>query len=69
MWDIISRDFFLNLSSQWDFYGAPNPFAVPANFYDPSYVPDDQWFKINVPGNWELQGFDIPRYCITRVRE
>lgn len=22
----------------------------------------NEWTEINVPGNWELQGFDIPRY-------
>jgi hypothetical protein len=35
---------------------------VPADFFSPSYVPGPEWFSVNVPGNWELQGFDIPRY-------
>ena len=27
-WDVKSRDYFLNLSGSWEFYGAPNPFDV-----------------------------------------
>ena len=55
-----------NLAGSWDFYGAATPSVVPANFHQPSYVIGDDWRKMTVPGIFELQGFNIPRY--TNIR-
>ena len=41
----------------------PRTPQIPQGFWDPSYVPGAGWTQINVPGNFELQGFDIPRYA------
>lgn len=58
-----NRSYFINISGSWQFLGAPTPDQAPADFHLLDYVPNpEQWRAINVPGNWELQGFDIPRY-------
>lgn len=57
-----SRRRVANLAGNWDFYGAMTPAAVPAGFYDEKYPVGEGWRKMTVPGIFELQGFDIPRY-------
>lgn len=59
-----TRERLVNLSgTAWLFFGAPTPAQVPEGFWRPEYVPQPgAWRDIVVPGNWELQGFDIPRY-------
>jgi beta-galactosidase len=56
----------LNSPSQsepaWKFHLAPRPEEVPPGFYRPDFN-DAGWSDIQVPGNWQLQGFaDIPIY-------
>jgi beta-galactosidase len=50
---------FLLLNGLWDFKFAFKPDDAPADFYK-SRV--SGWDKIEVPSNWELKGYDIPRY-------
>lgn len=50
-----------NLNGQWQFFYAPNPAGIPDDFYQPDFDVRD-WGGIQVPGNWQLQGYDIPRY-------
>lgn len=52
---------FLSLNGEWAFRWARNPEQRPAGFQDPDFDVSG-WGRIAVPGNWELQGFDIPHY-------
>ncbi|WP_423140770.1 glycoside hydrolase family 2 TIM barrel-domain containing protein [Parablastomonas sp. CN1-191] len=52
---------FLSLNGQWAFHWAKNPGHRAAGFEKPGYDVS-AWPKIAVPGNWELQGYDIPHY-------
>ncbi|MFL5739387.1 MAG: glycoside hydrolase family 2 TIM barrel-domain containing protein [Flavisolibacter sp.] len=49
----------ISLNGQWDFYFAPKPDDAPRDFYQ-SRV--SGWNKIEVPGNWEMEGYDKPIY-------
>lgn len=51
----------ISLNGTWKFNYAKNPESRPVEFYKPSYNPKG-WSKIEVPGSWELQGFDSPIY-------
>lgn len=48
------------LNGEWEFYLAPNPLAAPP-FQRPDFD-TTAWDRIRVPGNWQLQGYDIPYY-------
>jgi beta-galactosidase/beta-glucuronidase len=52
---------FKLLNGAWRFAYAPSPAAAPQDFYRPDYD-DGAWATIAVPGNWQMQGYDIPRY-------
>jgi len=50
------------LNGSWKFQLVPNPEAVPNGFQNEAFDVSG-WANINVPGNWQLQGFDdIPIY-------
>ncbi|RME75882.1 MAG: DUF4981 domain-containing protein [Chloroflexi bacterium] len=49
------------LNGKWRFHLAPNPDAAPPDFPRPDYD-DSGWDTVTVPGNWQLQGYDIPYY-------
>jgi beta-galactosidase len=49
----------LSLNGQWDFSFAIKPSDAPKDFYK-SRV--SGWKKIQVPGSWEMQGYDKPIY-------
>lgn len=51
----------LPLTGGWKFYWARNPTAVIKNFYQADFN-DQPWVDVQVPGNWELQGFGFPYY-------
>ncbi len=51
----------LSLDGTWRFHLAPAPERVPAGFWEPGFD-DAGWAPIQVPGNWELQGFGKPIY-------
>ncbi len=53
--------FFRLLNGDWRFHWAPNPAAAPADFYRQD-LDADSWSTIAVPGNWQMQGYGIPRY-------
>ncbi|MBE0697274.1 MAG: DUF4981 domain-containing protein, partial [Anaerolineaceae bacterium] len=60
--DRTASPFFLSLNGEWQFFVAPNPPSSPAGFEDPGFTANS-WDKIQVPGNWQLQGnYDIPIY-------
>ncbi len=49
------------LNGQWKFQLVAMPEAVDSDFITPEFD-DSQWADIQVPSNWQLQGFDKPIY-------
>ncbi len=49
------------LNGKWDFLYSKNPESRPKDFFKKGYRTKG-WSKIEVPGSWELQGFDAPIY-------
>jgi beta-galactosidase len=56
-----SSPYFKLLNGEWKFACAPNPASAPTGFHEPGYDVS-AWDSIAVPGNWQLQGYDIPMY-------
>ena len=52
---------YLSLNGVWKFHFSENPAAAPANFFQ-SRFDDHAWGSINVPGNWEMQGYGDPMF-------
>ena len=50
-----------SLDGVWKFKLVKKPSLALNDFFKPSYNVND-WQNINVPGSWELQGFDAPIY-------
>ncbi|RAP75135.1 glycoside hydrolase family 2 TIM barrel-domain containing protein [Paenibacillus montanisoli] len=55
----------LSLNGKWQFAFAETPSKRIANFYEESFD-HSGWDEINVPGHWQLQGYDYPQY--TNIR-
>jgi len=49
------------LNGKWKFNWVKKADDRPYDFYKPEYNVDE-WDEIDVPGNWELQGYGIPIY-------
>ncbi|MGC8545686.1 MAG: glycoside hydrolase family 2 TIM barrel-domain containing protein [Athalassotoga sp.] len=49
------------LNGKWKFHLSKNPAERPADFYKTSYDVS-KWNEINVPGEWQMQGYDYPIY-------
>lgn len=49
------------LNGQWKFYYANTPEGIPANFYEEKFS-DGKWSMIEVPSNWEMQGYGDPLF-------
>ena len=47
------------LNGQWKFHLSPTVEQVPAGFYQDGFD-DSAWPAVEVPGNWQLQGFNDP---------
>lgn len=52
---------YQSLNGTWKFHWAPTPDKSPRNFYNPDFD-DRHWADIQVPGNWQTQGFGTPIY-------
>ncbi len=52
---------FRLLNGDWRFTLAPRPEAVTADFYVPDFDASG-WDNLPVPGNWQMHGYDQPRY-------
>ncbi len=59
--DRSASPFFLSLNGEWDFFYSTDPDAVVEN---PTAA---QWDRIEVPGNWTLQGYDRPIYTNVKM--
>lgn len=51
----------VSLDGQWYFNWVKEPSLRPVDFYRTDYDVS-QWSRITVPGNWQMQGWDIPIY-------
>ncbi len=49
----------IDLNGIWDFHLAPTPEAAQARLAKPDRI---RWNTIQVPGNWEMQGYGKPHY-------
>ena len=56
---------YLSLNGTWKFNWVKNPEDRPRNFHHLSYN-DKSWGTIQVPGNWETQGYGYPIYLDER---
>lgn len=56
---------YLSLNGLWQFHCAVNPASRPKCFYQEEYDVSG-WHTIQVPGNWEAQGFDKAIYLDER---
>ena len=52
---------YKSLNGQWKFHWVKKPSDRPVDFYKTDYDVSN-WVDIEVPGNWELQGFGLPIY-------
>lgn len=46
----------ISLNGTWKFLYSESPYDVPKDFFSPSFN-DRKWAEIEVPSNWEMQGF------------
>jgi beta-galactosidase len=56
--------FYRSLNGAWKFNWVSRPAERPADFFDPAFDVGS-WDDIEVPGNWELQGYGVPIYVDT----
>ncbi|WP_139903692.1 glycoside hydrolase family 2 TIM barrel-domain containing protein [Clostridium thermarum] len=54
-------NYYKLLNGRWKFRFAESPSTREVDFYRDSYH-CEQWDEINVPGHWQLQGYDYPQY-------
>ncbi len=59
--DRTSSPFYFSLQGTWKFQLAKNPSARDTDFYKDN-ADVNSWGSIQVPGNWETQGYDHPIY-------
>ncbi|WP_261131973.1 glycoside hydrolase family 2 TIM barrel-domain containing protein [Bacillus sp. Marseille-Q3570] len=52
---------YKTLNGKWRFHWAKNPDERPVDFYEEDYDVTG-WDKIEVPSNWQLEGYDYPIY-------
>ena len=53
--------YYQSLNGRWKFIYAANPEAAPVNM-DTGQVGANDWAEIEVPGNWNMQGYDRSIY-------
>ena len=51
----------VSLNGLWRFKWSPDPESRPVDFFKEDY-PVAEWDLIQVPGNWQMQGFGLPIY-------
>lgn len=56
---------YLSLNGTWKFAFAESPSTRIKNFYENSFD-HHEWADIQVPGHWQLQGYDYPQYTNLR---
>jgi beta-galactosidase len=56
-----SSPWYFSLNGKWKFLSSPTPDQRPKDFYKVDYSTLN-WKELQVPSNWELNGFGIPIY-------
>lgn len=56
-----SSAYYQSLNGTWKFHFSENPEARPEGFYSDDYDASN-WDEITVPGDWQMQGYDLPIY-------
>ena len=56
-----SSPYYQSLNGTWKFHWVKNPDNRPKDFYQPDFYTGG-WADIQVPGNWERQGYGLPIY-------
>ena len=56
-----NSNYIQSLNGLWKFKLVEMNDSLNVQFKDNGFN-DDDWGNINVPGNWELEGFEEPRY-------
>lgn len=59
--ELSHNPFYSNLNGEWAFSWYESVYDVPDDFYLINYD-DKDWKTIDVPGNWEVNGYGIPIY-------
>ena len=54
-------DQHLSLNGAWRFFYANTPEEIPQDFFLPGFK-DSKWNKIQVPSNWEMEGYGDPLF-------
>ena len=54
-------DYYMSLNGKWKFHWTKNPDKRPKDFFQNDFAVQG-WNDINVPGNWERQGYGLPIY-------
>lgn len=49
------------MNGLWSFILVNSPQEIPYKFYEGNDIPEG-WDNINIPSNWECQGYDVPIY-------
>ncbi len=58
--------YYLSLNGAWKFAWARNPDEAPSDFFRRGFSAR-AWKDIQVPGNWQLQGYDVPIYTNVQI--
>lgn len=59
--DYESSPYYMSLNGSWKFHWVKNPDNRPKDFYKPEFYTGG-WADIQVPGNWERQGYGTAIY-------
>jgi len=59
--ELKSSPFHMTLNGSWRFHWAENPSEAPEDFYK-SGSKSDEWQMIQVPSNWQMEGFGYPLF-------
>ena len=61
-WVTPASDYYMSLNGTWKFHWVSTEDQRPVGFWADGFDVSD-WDDIEVPSNWEMQGFDHPLYC------
>ena len=59
--DPAASDYYRSLNGRWKFHWVRKPADRPRDFWEIGFDASD-WAGIDVPANWELQGYGVPHY-------